>query len=449
MDFVLKSFLSLLAAACIISFFFISESWSAPPGAETPQKRLDHDIAKCDPPPPVLTQYLAQAAVNNPELEAAFQDWKAALEKIPQVKALPDPKFTFTYFVRSVETRTGPQRAGFGITQAFPWFGKLALKGDMATQDANAIKAEYDAIKLKIFYQVKVAYYEYAYLARSIAITRENLELLKFLERVARTRYSTGKIPFTDLIKIQIEQDKLKDQLETITDLKRPIMARLLAAMNLPVESTLPCPPGIPVILTSLKDKELLEQLPEQNPLIKRFIYLEAREKSGIKLAEKGFFPDVTFGFQTIITDPASNRMVNDSGEDPLIASLSLNLPLWWDKQRAAVREASARRLSAKKNNVSIKQTLLSNMQLVLYNYRDAQRRISLYKNILIPKAKQALEVTLEAFRSGIRNSLDLIDAEKTLLEFELSHIRALADQAQKFAEMEMLLGKEIPCRIH
>jgi outer membrane protein TolC len=449
MYFILKSFLSLLSAACIVSLFFISESWSAPPGAKTQQKRLDHDISKRDPPP-VLSQYLVQAAFNNPELEAAFQRWKAALEKIPQVKALPDPKFTFSYFVRSVETRTGPQRAGVGITQAFPWFGKLDLKGDMAVQEANAIKAEYESLKLKIFYQVKNAYYEYAYLGRAIAIAKENVDLLKYLEGVARTKYSAGKTSYPNLMKIQLELEKLKDWLETLYDLKRPLVARLLAAMNMPVASNLPWPhQAIPVMFTRLTNQELLEQLPEHNPRIKRYVYLEAREKAGIALAKKGFYPDVTFGVRTIITDPASNRRVNDSGEDPLIAFFSFNLPIWWNKQQAAVREASARRLSAKNKNVFIKQTLLSDMQLVLYHYRDALRKIDLYKNSLIPKAQQALEVTLEAFRTGVSNSLDLIDAKKTLLEFELSYTRALADQAQRFAALEMLLGKEIPCRIH
>ncbi len=443
----LKRYLNRLGAACIFSLFFIGNAWSGSPGTGTQKKDIDPKIKS--ETPSILSQYLVQAALNNPELEAAFQRWKAALEKIPQVKALPDPRFTFSYFVRSIETKTGPQRAKLGIAQTFPWFGKLALKGDMAMQDANAIKAEYDTIKLRIFYQVKSTYYEYAYLARAIVIAREDVELLTFLEGIARTRYAAGKTPYTDLMKIQIERDKLKDRLKTLEDLKRPIVAKLLATMNLPVGTKLPLPQGIPIMVTSLTDKELLEELPKHNPRIKRYVYLEAREKAGIGLAKKDFYPDLTLGVQTIITDPASNRMINDRGEDPIIASFSFNLPIWWNKQRAAVRQAHARRLSAKKKNISIKQNLLSDMQLALFNYRDARRRINLYKNTLIPRAKQALEVTLKAFQSGIRSSLDLIDAEKTLLEFDLSYTRALADQAQRFAELEMILGKKIPCTIY
>jgi outer membrane protein TolC len=122
---------------------------------------------------------------------------------------------------------------------------------------------------------------------------------------------------------------------------------------------------------------------------------------------------------------------------------------VWWDKRRAAISEARSRRLSAKTGNQAVQDTLRADMQLALYRYRDAQRKIDLYQNTLIPKAEQSLGVTLEAFQAGLRSSLDLIDAEKTLLEFELAYVRALAEQAQSFAQLEMLLGKEIPCKIH
>ncbi len=62
-----------------------------------------------------LSDYLAYAALNNPGLEAAFNRWKAALEEVPQVKSLPDPRFNYKYFIQEVETRVGPQRQSLGI----------------------------------------------------------------------------------------------------------------------------------------------------------------------------------------------------------------------------------------------------------------------------------------------------------------------------------------------
>ncbi|MFB0520553.1 MAG: TolC family protein [Desulfatiglandales bacterium] len=444
------SYLGFLCFAFIVYFCFSGTAWAEQeknlPSPEIPvrnQSAVEHEALT------TLSEYLTQAALNNPELEAAFYRWRAGLEKVPQVKALPDPRFTFGYFIRSIETRTGPQRARLGIAQPFPWFGKLNLKGDMAMQEANAARAQYDAIKLKIFYEVKAAYYEYAYLAKAVEITRENIELLSYLENVARARYSAAAIPYADVLRTQVELGKLEDRLRTLMDLRKPIMAKLIATMNMRVDTELPWPPDIPVMLISLTDEELFEQLPEYNPQIKRYEYLEAREKAGIDLAQKEFLPDVTFALETIVTDPALNPMTPDTGEDPVIASVSINIPLWLGKRRAAVREATVKRLSAIRDKNGITQELLSDLQLALYKYRDGHRKIDLYQDTLIPKADQSLGVTLEAFQAGTRSSLDLIDAEKTLLEFELSYIRAVADQAQSFAKLEMLLGKEIPCKIH
>jgi outer membrane protein TolC len=226
-------------------------------------------------------------------------------------------------------------------------------------------------------------------------------------------------------------------------------MAKLAAILNQPTDAEFPWPPSVPVMLVSMSDEELVRELLKNNPQLKRYEYLEAREKSGIRLAQKDYFPEFTFGVETIITDQALVPTTPDSGKDPVIASVTVNIPFWWEKRRAAVREGEAKELSAERGGAATRQALLSDVQLALYKYRDAQRKIDLYQNTLIPKAEESLAVTLEAFQAGTRSSIDLIDAEKTLLEFELSYIRALADQAQRLAELEMLVGMEIPCSVH
>lgn len=397
----------------------------------------------------MLSGYLSQAAQNNPELESAFYRWKAALEKIPQVKALPDPRFTFAYYIENVETRVGPQEASVALFQTFPWFGVLDLKGDVAAEEANALKAQYDALKLKIFYDVKNSFYEYAYWAQAIQISREDVGLLKYLESIARARYSAGATPYSDVLKTQVQLGRLEDRLNTLQDLQKPIMAKLAATMNLPPNTTFPWPPSVPVMLVSMTDEEILRQLPENNPQLKRYEHLEARERAGIELAKKDYYPDFTFGIQDILTGSAIMPNTPESGKDAVIATVTVNIPFWWEKRHAAVREGQAKLTSTLKGAEALMRSLVSDTELALYKYRDAQRKIDLYQNTLIPKAEEALHVTLEAFQAGTRTSLDLIDAEKTLLEFELSYIRALADQAQRLAELEWLLGKEIPCTLH
>ena len=148
-----------------------------------------------------LEDYLRYASLNNAELKAKFQQWKAALEQIPQAKALDDPKFTYSYFIEEVETRVGPQQQKFGIMQVFPWFGKIQARTDVAAAKAQAAKQRYEATKLKLFRQVKVVFYEFAYLATATNIAKSNLELLQHFEEVARTKYLTATAIHPDIIR--------------------------------------------------------------------------------------------------------------------------------------------------------------------------------------------------------------------------------------------------------
>lgn len=392
-----------------------------------------------------LNDYLLYAALNNPGLEAAFLNWKAALEKIPQVTALPDPRFTYSYFIKSVETRVGPQNQRFGIAQTFPWFGKLKLQGNAAAEAAHAEKERYEAAKLKLFFQVKESYYEHYYLARSIAVTQANLDLMKELEGVARIQYATGFAPYSNVVRAQVELGKLEDRVKSLQDLHEPIVAKLNAALNRPADAPLPWPKKIELEQVAFTQEQLVSWLKDSNPDLKEVDFLAEREKQNLDLAKKGYFPDFTVGFETIDTGQAMIPGTPDSGKDPLIATVSINLPIWWDKYSAGEREALARYQAFRKEHSNRENNLLADLKLAVYKYQDAERKINLYKDTLVPKAEQSLEVSLQAYEAGLGTFLDLIDSIRSLLEFQLSYERAFTDKAQRLAELEMLVGREIP----
>lgn len=391
-----------------------------------------------------LSDYLAYAALNNPGLEAAFNRFKAALERVPQVKALPDPRFNYKYFIEEVETRVGPQRQGLGISQLFPWFGKLDLRGDVAAQAANAALQRYEAVKLKLFFEVKDAYYEYYYLAKSIDITKENVNLIKHLESVARIRYKAAVGTHPDVIRAQVEMGKLEDRYRTLLDLRGPFVARLNAALNRPVEADIPWPTAIQFDEVEVADQELLIKLVTENPELKALDFEIIQNKKNIELSKKDYYPDFTLGLSFIDTDnsPAGGP---DNGKDPVVASVSINIPLWREKYDAGVREARSRYFAARQEREEKANSLSSLLKMTLYQFRDAERKIDLYRDALLPKANESLKVTESDFRTGRGSFTDLIDAQRILLEFALSYERALADQSQSLAKLEMLVGQKIP----
>ena len=390
-----------------------------------------------------LSELLTYAALNNPGLEAAFHRWKAAVERISHVQKPPDPTFTYMYFIEEVETRVGPQNNKLGLMQKVPWFGKLKLRGAIAAEAANAAFEEYQKAKLQLFFDVKKAYYEYYYLYRAISITDDNIQLLKHLEGVARSMHRAGG-PQTGVIKAQVELGKLDDRLRTLQELRGAIAARLNASLNRPYHASIPWPRQAPVAGAKLLEDEMFEQLSVANPELKTLDKLIKKEEQAIVLAKKAYFPDIMVGIDYIDTDDALIPSTPDSGKDPVIAMIALDIPIWRGKNKAGVEDAHRRHDSAQLERENRENILEADLKMALYRFHDAERKIDLYGDTLLPQAEQALKVTEEAYRSGSEVFLNLIDAERLLLEFQLAHERALADREIALAEVEKLVGKPL-----
>jgi len=432
---------------------------------------------------PDLSDYLAYAALNNPGLEAVFNQYKAALQRVPQVRALPDPRFTYRYFIQEIETRVGPQRQAFRLAQTFPWLAKLKAKGNIAQEEANIVRARYQEAKLELFYKTTRAFAEYYYLANAVEIVRKNRDLIKYLEQVARARYTTAQAAHADVIRAQVQLGKLDDQLQQLIDLRGPMVAELNAVMNRPINQQLPWPRRLPADEIDISDEKILSLYRQQNPKLKALAHQVSREKHSMELAKTAYFPDITLSADYIdVSDavrmpgqglgaPFAQRSLtrlaggagdlldvatiprsflpgpapSDSGKDAWMVGISLNLPIWYDKYRAGEREALLRYYAALHAKAEADNRLAAKIRLAIYQFRDAKRRIDLYGQTLIPKAQEALKSIEAAFRVGSTTFLDLIEAEQILLEFQLARQRALADRTQRLAELDMLTGQQLP----
>ena len=391
-----------------------------------------------------LDDYLQFAALHNPDLEAAFNRWKASQEKALQVQSLPDPRLTYTYFITNVETRVGPQRHKIDLAQMFPWYGTRTLRGDLARKESDELWEKFESMKTSLFYKVRLTYFEYYYLSRSIDITKKNLELMTALEQSARIRYSSGKASYTDVIKAQVEIAKLEERLVGLNDLKNPLIADFNTLLNRAVGEQLPPPDSIPGYILSMPEDSLYVLMKEENPELREFGIRIDRETDRIDLAKKQFYPDLTVGLSYIETGEARMPGVSDSGKDPLMTMFTVNLPIWRDKYRATVREAEIGRKSAISSMTARENNLQAELNRSLYNYRDAERKIDLYTGVLIPKAQEALDVTTLAYVTGAVDFLNLLHAQSTLLDLELMYERMLSNRARSFAQLEMLVGKEL-----
>ncbi len=416
----------------LMLFLFLSTSFLVSQSPQTTQS--------------TLSELLAEAALHNPGLKSAFHQWKAALEKIPQVRALPNPQLTFAYFIREIETRVGPQQAKVGFMQMFPWFGKLKLKGNAALEAANAKKQIYENLKLKLFYRVKEAWYDYYHITRTVSILKENVRLLEHLGGVLEAKYRTGTASYSTLLKIQVELDKLRNRLKSAVEMLGPVKTRLNAAVNRPLNTSLPVPGGIRGEAESpmLSREQLAGLVRQNNPRLKSMDAMTAMERLNIRLAKKNYYPDFSIGVDYMLTGGARMDGVSDSGKDPLAAMVSFRLPIWGRKNRAAVKEAETKHRAMTNRRKETENMLLVHLETVLFKHNDARRKAALYRDSLLPRARQALEVTRSAFEAGKASFLDFIDSQRTLLVFELEYEEAKTRGAQRLAELEMLVGENI-----
>lgn len=391
-----------------------------------------------------INDYLKVAMERSPRLRSAYNVWIADLKKSDHVGALPDPILTYAYFVEQVETRVGPQEQRFGIRQAFPWFGTLGAKKDMAYAMSQASYQRFEAARFELFYDVKAAFYDYYYLGRDLSITKENLDLLQFWESVAQSKYKVGLKQHPDIIKAQVELGKLEDHLTTLQEQVTPRAARLRALLNLPETTTLPIPTEISVEEVPLVEDSVVSLITRQNPNLRALERVINSKRAGERLAGKQSMPSFSIGVDYIQTGEAINPDLSESGKDPWMIGASLSLPIWFGKNSARKKEAKAQRRAAEYNLRDTENRLIAVTKQLLFEYADALRKTRLYRDGLVPKAEQSLNAVFAAYQAGETDFLNVLDAQRQLLDFQLTVAREQSRLATKRAQLEMLSGTEL-----
>jgi len=386
-----------------------------------------------------LELLLEYARANNPGLEAAFRRWKAAIENIPQASKLPEPRVTFSAYLEEVETRVGPMQARIGLTQRLPWFGERQLAGDVEFEASEAAREQLEAARLDLDQRVRTAWYEYAWLERARQITEGNLELLAHWEGVARSRMETGLGRQSDVIRAQVELGKLDDRVASLRDLRGPLMAQLNAELNRDSDAALPRPTFPLAEPRPIDGQSLARALSDTSPVLRALEHRALAAGHATSLAEKAFYPDLSVGLDYTFVGTASSPGVSGSGDDAVALTLGLGLPIWRGSYRAGLRRAEAQLKGVRLEQVALANRLAADLQMALYRFRDGDRRLGLFRDSLVPKGEQSVQSLDIAYQSGEQGFLDLIDAQRVLLEFQLQAARAEVDRAEALAEIERI----------
>jgi outer membrane protein TolC len=381
-----------------------------------------------------LKDYLGYAESHNAGLKSSYQQWMATTEGAVQAKSLPDPQVTYEYWTKQSDLQ---MKQTVGVMQTFPWFGKIDARTQAATKEISAAQQKYQTARLALFKEIKEGFYEFAYLAGAIDIAKENLELMRHFGEVAQTKHMTAEASHPDVIRAQVEIAKLEDVLRGLNQLREPTVSRLRTALTLPADANLPWPKVDEFNAVELDYEQLTNILRQKNPELASLNYEAMAAGSKITLAEKNFYPDIGVGVNW-------EDMDSRGGRDGVAMVFQVNLPLWRDSYRAGERQAQAQKASIEQQKIETENVLLTKASQAYYEYRDSIRKIRLYRDTLIPKGRELLRSSEAAYREGTIDFLSLIDAQRTLLDYHLSLQRAIADNRQKLADLEMLAGTEL-----
>lgn len=314
----------------------------------------------------------------------------------------------------------------------------------MADKAADGAYRIFQARKLRLFYDIRVAYYDYYSVAREIEITEANFELLTFWEAVVRNRYRTALSPHPDLMKVQVELAQLEDRLATARAKLAPTAARLRAALNLEAGTVLPPPTRITFQEQSLAADSLFALVRANNPNLQAMTAAIQQAESGRRVASRSTRPEFSLGVDYIQTGQALNPSMAESGKDPWLVSVGVSLPIWFGKNRDRREEAEATWRARQYSLEDARDHLMATTTQVVFEHANALRAVRLYRDGLIPKAEQVLNATYTAYQADNADFLSLLDAQRQLIEFQLRLARNEAAVASREAELEMLSGHEL-----
>lgn len=380
-----------------------------------------------------LDDFLRYAMLNQPQVEAAYYEWAAAVERITRERSLPDPRLTFESDIADMVSSVMP-----GLMMEFPGPGKLRLRANVAAQEAQMKYFAFETAALESAASLKRAYYQLHFLDEKIRITRQTSQLVEELELIARKQQEVGKVTLQDVLRAQIEESRLQTELANLDDSRNPLLAQFKGALGLRAEDTNPpITTRFETTPLDLNAERLLATAFARNPRLKA-MEAEVRRASGsLALAYKARVPDYSVGAEV---DVKANPVM-------VTPQLGVTLPIWRDKIAAEIAEAQAMKRAADARLTAEQIMVAIDLAEKTFMYREATRNLALYRDALLPKARLSLEVARSSYLTGRIDFFNLIDAWRTLLSFEISEIEARTQRELLLTDLSLLIAGVPPAR--
>lgn len=391
-----------------------------------------------------LGEYLAFALANSPETRARFERWRAARFRISRAGRLPEPTVAFGYFLRSVETRVGPQRYKMGVSQAFPWPTKLSAGEDAARERAKAAARMVDVNVLSVRKDVAQVYWTLWLIGEEHRLKSEHDAVLESLAGAVRGRLQTGAATLADLNLVDLNIARHHDHRGKHEQAAKKASAKLRAIIGAEAGSEVLSVSDGPQSGLPDTTESALADLASQHPMIETFSHLASSEEHVARAERADRLPRLKVGLDLIGTGDASMAGVQDSGKDAVVLSAALSVPLWAGSYSDASDAAHASRKAHEAMGQARRRQIEAMLSEALANVRDAQRRIELYQKTLVPQAESTFQAVLGGYQTGRSTVAAVILAQRDLIDLQIEFAGARADHAKFWAALEFVVGTQL-----
>ena len=388
--------------------------------------------------PAPLSQLLAEAGTNNPQISAADHGVRAARQMAPQVATLPDPKFTYQQFsVGSPKPFAGYTKSDFvyigvGASQEMPYPGKLRARRTVAERDADTKQAEVEVTKTSIADAVKADYLQLAYLQQTLGILRQNETVLDQLIQDATAHYQVGQGMQQDVLQAQVNRTRILKEITMHHQQMGEIQAHLKGLLSRDQ--------GSPDIVTedlietplNRSSDELLAMVKQTNPEIQVDASSIRKQDAQVASANREGKPDFEVGYLYENTDRKYR--------DYYMFTFDVRFPRK-ARVNAEIAAATEKRSESQQTLNAHLQQQLAEVQAGYVKATSDEELLKEYREGLVPQSDAAYRATLSAYASNREPFIHVLSYFTDLLSLKLEYAQTLADHEAALAHLETLTG--------
>jgi cobalt-zinc-cadmium efflux system outer membrane protein len=390
-------------------------------------------------------QNLIETAIEvSPKLKMLLYKKEAASNRIEQNSNLPDPMLTLGFanlpvnsFSFTQEPMTGKI---IGLSQAFPFPGKLNEQADVNRKDVDIVEQEILDANNEIKKNVIESYDELLYIRKAISIANSSKDLLNNIAEVIRAKYSVSSASQQNLLKVELEITNISEKIEDLKSKENSQLA-ILNALLLRVEDSPILTTGFPEIDYKFFTVEALIDIAKKyRPFLIGIKDAGQKEELKKSLVEYDYYPNFNFALQYSFRDRIAKT--NTPLDDLFTVILGFSLPLnYGGKVSSKVQETeSVQNLYDEQYNMSL-QVLRSSFGSSLAKLNSLKERIKIIEEGSLIQANENLKTTLTSYQVGQVDFLNVIDAQNSLLKIENDLYRLKTDYLNEIAELEFLTG--------